>query len=523
MKMYGKRVTVIFGVSLVVLVFAIVLAAWGFPTITKSQIEKKIRLDNSSMMYEKWRKLPVPLNFKIYVFNVTNAAAVHSGAKPRLAEIGPYVYKEYRERTDIEFTDNDTVRYMLKKNFVFDAEASGGRAEEDVLTVIHYAYVAAVVTVQDTMGGLLPMLSPAFEEFFGNVSSPFLTTKVKDLFFDGIYLNCNGSHQALGLICSKIKSEKPPTMRVSDTGDGFHWSMFGHLNRTITGPYEMGRGLNNIQDLGHIIAYQGRTGNTEWEDRYCGLINGTDSTLFPPIDERNVPLRLYTFEPDICRSLYVSLSSKTTRLNMTAYYYEMDSSALASKSANPDNKCFCKRNWSANHDGCLIMGVLNLMPCQGSPAIVSLPHFYLASDELLDYIAEGIHPVREKHNSYVYIDPTTGVPLDGLKRLQFNIELREISNVKQFENVETGLFPLLWIEEGAVLPETLLSELRQGHTMLKLVEVLRWVLLAVAVAVTATSGYLVARAKSLVVWPHHAPVSFVLQPGNRFNEVNKAH
>nr|QMS80369.1 sensory neuron membrane protein [Histia rhodope] len=473
------------------------------------------------MMYEKWRKLPMPLNFKIYVFNVTNVEEVNAGANPKLVEIGPYVYKEYRERTDIEVTDNDTVRYMLKKSFVFDGEASGSKTEDDIITVIHYAYVAAIVQVHDTMASLLPILNPALQEFFGNVSSPFLTIKVKDLFFDGIFLNCNGSQQSLGLICSKIEVEKPPTMRQADGGNGFFWSMFGHLNRTITGPYEMARGLTNIQELGHIVSYQGKRVMTEWNDPYCGQINGSDSTIFPPIDENNVPSRLYSFEPDICRSLYISLSEKTTRFNMTAYLYEMDSSALASKSANPDNKCFCDKNWSANHDGCLVMGVLNLMPCQGSPAIVSLPHFYLASEEILSYIAEGIDAVKEKHKSYVYIDPSTGVPLDGLKRLQFNIELRKIPNIKQFENVKTGLFPLLWIEEGAVLPESLLSELRQGHTMIKYVEVFRWVLLAVALIVTAVSGYLVARAKSLV-WPHHAPVSFVLQP-HGMSEVNKVH
>lgn len=53
------------------------------------------------------------------------------------------------------------------------------------------------------------------------------------------------------------------------------------------------------------------------------------------------------------------------------------------------------------------MGLLNLMPCQGAPALASLPHFYLGSEELLEYFQEGINPDKEKHNTYVHIDPVS--------------------------------------------------------------------------------------------------------------------
>jgi len=43
--------------------------------------------------YERWRKLPVPLNFNVYLFNVTNPDEVQNGANPVVQEIGPYVYE----------------------------------------------------------------------------------------------------------------------------------------------------------------------------------------------------------------------------------------------------------------------------------------------------------------------------------------------------------------------------------------------------------------------------------------------
>ncbi|XP_028176441.1 sensory neuron membrane protein 2 [Ostrinia furnacalis] len=522
--MLGKHTKLFFGVSLVALIVSVILAAWGFPKIVSKQIQKNIQIDNSSVMFEKWRKIPMPLTFNVYVFNVTNVEDVNNGAKPRLQQIGPYAYKEYRERTVLGYGDNDTVSYTLKKTFIFDQEASGLLSEDDEVTVIHFSYMAAILTVNDMMPSITGVVNGALEQFFTNLTDPFLRVKVKDLFFDGVYVNCAGNHSALGLVCGKLKADAPQTMRPAGDGNGFYFSMFSHMNRTESGPYEMVRGRENIKELGHIISYKGKSFMKNWgNDMYCGQLNGSDASIFPPIDENNVPEKLYTFEPEVCRSLYASLVGKSSIFNMSAYYYEISSDALASKSANPGNKCYCKKNWSANHDGCLIMGILNLMPCQDAPAIASLPHFYLASEELLEYFDGGISPDKEKHNTYIYLEPVTGVVLKGLRRLQFNIELRNIPMVPQLAKVPTGLFPLLWIEEGAELPDSIIQELRQSHTLLGYVEAVRWALLAIAIVATAISAIAVARSGLIPVWPRNAnSVSFILSPHPN-SDVNKVH
>lgn len=38
-------------------------------------------------------KVPFPLDFKIYMFNVTNYREVTNGAKPIVNEVGPYVFE----------------------------------------------------------------------------------------------------------------------------------------------------------------------------------------------------------------------------------------------------------------------------------------------------------------------------------------------------------------------------------------------------------------------------------------------
>ncbi|VVC86960.1 unnamed protein product [Leptidea sinapis] len=517
--MLGKNAKIFFLGSVCLLIASIILAAWGFPKIVGLQIQKSVQIENSSLMFEKWRKLPMPLTFNVYLFNVTNVQDINSGMKPLLQEVGPFVYKEYRERTILGYGENDTVRYTLKKTFVFDKEASGNLTDDVELTVINYPYMAAILTANSIMPSIVGLLNSAMGPFFSSEQDPFLKVRVNQLLFDGVYLNCSRNSSALALICGKLKADKPPTMRLAEDRSGFYFSMFAHMNNTDIGPFEMNRGVEDVRQLGHITSFQDMTVMNQWGDPYCGMINGSDATIFPPIDEKNVPNRLYIYEPEICRSIFASLVDQRVMFNMTTYYYEVDKMALASKSANPDNKCFCDKNWSSNHDGCLMMGLINLKPCKNAPVIGSFPHFHLASEELLNYFAGGIKPDPEKHNSFVYLEPTTGVVLKGFQRLQFNIELRQIPMIPQLENVTSGLFPLMWVEEGATIPDDLLEELQDSRRLLDYVETARWMLLVIATFSCIIAAVCVVRSTGAHVWPRRS--DFHLRPGNTI-VVNKS-
>jgi lysosome membrane protein 2 len=42
--------------------------------------------------YDRWVEVPQPLDFKVYIFNVTNVEEVQRGLIPKVEEIGPYIY-----------------------------------------------------------------------------------------------------------------------------------------------------------------------------------------------------------------------------------------------------------------------------------------------------------------------------------------------------------------------------------------------------------------------------------------------
>jgi hypothetical protein len=54
---------------------------------------QSINLKPGSELREMWSNFPDPVGFKVYLFNVTNAADVQKGEKPVLSEVGPYVYE----------------------------------------------------------------------------------------------------------------------------------------------------------------------------------------------------------------------------------------------------------------------------------------------------------------------------------------------------------------------------------------------------------------------------------------------
>lgn len=59
-----------------------------------------------------------------------------------------------------------------------------------------------------------------------------------------------------------------------------------------------------------------------------------------------------------------------------------------------------------------------------------MPHFY-DSDPRYNLMVEGLNPNQEAHSMYMDVEPNTGTPLRGGKKLQFNMFLKKIDAISK--------------------------------------------------------------------------------------------
>lgn len=100
-------------------------------------IKSALTLTPDSQAYEAWRINEPPLIMDIYFFNWTNAQDINKkGVKPRFEQVGPYRYKEIKEKINITWNSNDTISYRFVKRYHFMGKDSP-RPLEDVITSLN--------------------------------------------------------------------------------------------------------------------------------------------------------------------------------------------------------------------------------------------------------------------------------------------------------------------------------------------------------------------------------------------------
>lgn len=82
------------------------------------------------------------------------------------------------------------------------------------------------------------------------------------------------------------------------------------------------------------------------------------------------------------------------------------------------------------------------------PLAASNPHFYGRYPNELTKKLEGFEPIKDKHQSFIIVEPVMGVPIDQSARSQSNVILPEFyflfsDEIKRFSNMA---LPTFWVE-----------------------------------------------------------------------------
>lgn len=414
----------IVGIALVV--------AQVFQTMIHSRLKKEITLTEKSQVFESWKNPPPPVYMEYYFFNVTNPMEFLAGGKASVKQIGPYTYREYRPRENVTFLENGTKVYALNpKSFVFVPEKSVGDPEVDIVRTVNIPFVAVMNELNSYSFFLRTMISM----YVGSLGVDlFMTRTVHEVLW--------GFQDPL---LSKIHTLRPEV----DEYFGLMWKK----NGTHEGEFVFHTGEQNYLDYGKIDTWNGLREMSWWSSNQSNMINGTDGAVFHPLINRNE--LLYIFAADLCRSIHLAYVEDVEVKGIQAYRFAPPNDVLMNPKENPTNAGFC-----VPAGDCLGTGVLKVSVCrEGAPIVVSFPHFYQADPAYINAV-DGLSPNKEEHETYLDLQPTTGVPIRACKRAQLNIILKRVTGFPKTRHLNETIFPIMFVNETATIDDQSASQMR---------------------------------------------------------------
>jgi hypothetical protein len=367
-----------------------------------------------------------------------------NGAKPKLQEIGPYVYEEKRSKNIIAYDkENDAVTYKQQVFYYFRPDLSIG-SESDRIILINVPFVSTSKLARQ-MTNITLAYGIADRTLRQRGERLFQYSTVKEYLFDGV------SVQPYIQFLSNPILEFVGRVQIPKAFEGGRFGFWKGKNGTDDGEFVIRTGRTNSKEFGRIMSWNGKTKVDHWHGQ-CNNINGTDGSIVPPFVSKKDLLRF--FVPDICRSLLMIYEKETEFKGIKGYRFRL-----------PDPKpvfahkdfCFCPKNTKLE---CFKTGVFSLAPCrEGAPVAVSGPHFLNAYEGYLKGV-EGLRPDPAIHDTYLDIEPKTGLIMRAAKRLQFNVQLEPTPYMSTFARVPHVLFPFMWVEEIGEITDPLADDIR---------------------------------------------------------------
>ncbi len=448
--------------SAIFLAVAVFLFTKG-PDIVQYVMYNNLIVVPGTGMFPNWVDYPVPIVTSIYLFNVTNSEAVAKhAAKPRLEQLGPYVYHEYHHKTKLVFTEsNGTVTYQQIRTYAHQPHLSNGSLSDKIVTLNAVAASANAIALGKgkearwTMGAALFVMQEKL----------FTETTVQKLLFDGY------EDPVLKAI---------PKWLVPGTPDRFGYYYQRNGSDWFDGVFNMYTGQSGLEKMCHMHSWNYSTHLGFYED-HCGDVNGEGDFFSPGQTKTHVNL----FSNDLCRSIKIAFDKTAFSHGIKVYTYKIDKKLFANATEEPDNWCYDPAKLE------LPSGVFGLGPCrQEAPVFMSQPHFYQADPYYVRELEPGsLDPNQGKHETVFNVEPSSGLPVDVTARFQVNFYIKKIGNMEIFQHMRDQImFPTVWFESKVELPFYMLAEIWMLSNLLAILTVSGCILLLVALAMGSMVG-----------------------------------
>ncbi|CAG7726766.1 unnamed protein product [Allacma fusca] len=436
---------------------------------------------------DHWKKFGLPTyvaldpeQLHVYLFNVTNSQEiVRDGMKPILEEVGPYVYIIEKIIEEIPRNDTATIRFKERTIYHFSPLYSGSLSENDLVTVLNVPFVKTVKDLENMARQSSPRdMFPILLLLEQGLETVFVDATVRELLFDGL------SQPSLAKVQKLIGGHALQTFQNGK------FRFFHHGNQSESKDYVISTRLSPTTspggpelDYGQILSYDNATELNYWAktaDGKCNEISGTpDGTLFKPLKIQGMSLSV--FKPEICRSVQFHLNGVVRPYDgLIGYRFSLGRELLWDSSINFENNCFCP-NPGIEIKTCLPAGTLSNCRDAGVPYITTLPHYLNSPIGGKPYLTQvvGLYPKPTLHESFIDVEPITGLALQSNIKLQLNFELSPSGAHDDLKNVPQVLFPILWTAEVKSMNMVMKQGIQQNIMRpLEIMEYVKWAVLA---------------------------------------------
>lgn len=405
---------------------------------------KNIALKDGSLTEQTWIKNTVPIYFKVYMFNWSNPEQTLSKKEnPNFVEMGPYTFKFLEMKSDIVWNNNSTLTFSANRLWTFVPEMSNGKLSDHVTNI--NALAVSIGDRVENMGWLVKdVLNEVLELFEGKV---YITKTVEELLFEGY-------KDRLLNIANYMKS-KIPDFDIGYLPEKFGW--YFKKNITETDIFNIHTGADNINMLGKLHSWNYTTECGIYNGE-CDKVRGSLGDLWPMnISAENTSS---LFISDFCGAFDLTKTDNKVLNDLTGVHFLGTVQTFDNGIKYSENRCYCKNNTCEKPSG-----VRDVSGCVHGPIYLSFPHFYLADESYREHL-NGMNPAPEKHQFSVLLQEDSGIVMEIFARLQINVDVNPNSGISFFSNLPKMMFPTIWFEEHAELPNDLKSKLTLIFTRL---------------------------------------------------------
>lgn len=439
-----------------VMLFGGAFVLHSMPSLFSEKIKSQLTIVKGSDAYTRYTESKVPLQVKMYMFNVTNPDEVSKdGAKPILAQVGPFALTERRKKDVISISsDKTTLDYKLIRTYYFNPNESVSL--DSIITLPNApafsAFFAAREKARDDEGAANPVTIVSDHSVNETL---YLSHTAESWLFKGIKLNWLDSLNDDGIILE----DQPP-----DNMFGFYYKKNNTWDEKADGVMTISTGVDgNFSNIGKVVRWNKKPDIDFWKGKPCNTITGTDGQFFHPFVQKDEKLDI--FAPDLCRTLSIEFIKTTSIRSIELYRFGISSSFFKPINFNDETKCYCvKRSHQEKQKFCKLSGVVDVSSCRKKPIVLSTPHFY-NGDPLLRQAVDGLAPSAANHDTFIDIEPMTGAVLRVRRRLQLNVEMGPTEGFTPSLVLKDKIIhPFVWLDQSIVVPDDIAQKLENRLT-----------------------------------------------------------